>query len=190
MAGVGRKLRRLWRPSCTIGDMNRPATWWTNLLGKPRKAGGAAARHERQPDVDEFTLDTMRTVPEVAAELASAPDVWRNCSYRDDENPDELDMPMAELLGYAYVSAQRGEWTFAVADELKPALDLDADEDTDAILTTLRAHPLVADAYHEDREVYIVEVADALPVEQAAALAARALVAGHRQALRAAGLST
>jgi hypothetical protein len=139
--------------------------------------------------VEELTLDTMRTVPAVAAELASAPDVWRNCSYRDDENPDELDMPLPELLGYAYLGAEDGRWTFAVGDELKPALDLDADEDTDAVLATLRAHPLVTDAFHEDREVYIAEVADALPVEQAAALAARALVAGHLQALRSAGLS-
>lgn len=156
----------------------------------PVPTAEAAAGGSTQPDVDEVTLDTLTHLPAVAVELAAAPAVWRNCSYRDiEENPDDLDVPLEELLGYVYLDAQDGVWTLAVADEVKPVLDLDADEDTDPIVATLLADPRVADAYHEDREVYRAEVTAALTLEDAAALVVRALVAGHRHALQGAGLT-
>ncbi|MGN6245921.1 MAG: hypothetical protein ACTHQ3_19905 [Motilibacteraceae bacterium] len=76
-----------------------------------------------------------------------------------------------------------------MGDELKPLVDLDADEDADPIIAALKTHPAVTEADHPDREVYLFLVSAPLTLDEAAALSIRALVAGHVAALRAAGLA-
>lgn len=142
-----------------------------------------------QPEqIAEFTLAEIRGEAPVEDALKDAPQVWRNCAYRDgeDEDPHELDMPLSELVQWAWISRDEDWWEVSLADEWFAALDLDADED--AIVATLAAHRSVAEAYHEDREVYRFRSQGAFTRIDAAALAASALLAGHQAALRGAGL--
>ncbi|MBU0860264.1 MAG: hypothetical protein KJ667_10040, partial [Alphaproteobacteria bacterium] len=56
------------------------------------------------------------------------------------------------------------------------------DEDEDPTLAVLAADPRVAESFHEDREMYVVETAAPMTTEEFAALALRALTAHHLQA--------
>jgi hypothetical protein len=126
----------------------------------------------------------------VAAVLPDAPAAWRNCTSRDvDFDPDDLDLPLDHVLSVVSASAERGHWGFFILDEVWVTLDLDVDEDIDPIITTLRGHPAVRDAEHLDREVYVFDPLSSISAAQGAALVIQALLAGHRHALRDAGLS-
>ena len=70
-------------------------------------------------------------------------------------------------------------WAIGLGDEVKPYVDLDIDETHDPLISVLKAHPAVEEAFHEDREVYRVEQRQPLSTEEFAALAARALVSHH-----------
>ncbi|MGN6332741.1 MAG: hypothetical protein ACTHOD_13985 [Motilibacteraceae bacterium] len=126
----------------------------------------------------------------MALALRGAPELWRNCLDRELPGypPEELDLPLDEVLENTWLYAQHGRWCLSVGDELKALVDLDADEDADQIIATLESHPAVDEAEHADREVYLLLVSAPLTLEEAAALCVRALVAGHAEALRAAGL--
>lgn len=134
---------------------------------------------QREPG-GSHTLGELLSLPGVAAALASGPPLWQQVSYLDDPlGP----MPVDELAEYIWIEDHDG-WGIGLGDEVKPYLDLDLDEDHDPIVAVLRAHPAVADAYHEDREVYRVEQRRPIGTEEFAELAARALVSHHLHALR------
>jgi hypothetical protein len=90
------------------------------------------------------------------------------------------------LVDYVWLNAEDGTWTLALGDECFPLLDLD--NDSDPVLAALRDHADVADAYHEDREVFVFSTTRNLTAAEATVLAVQALTAGHLQALRSAGL--
>lgn len=138
--------------------------------------------------VEEFTLASVGDDPRVVEAWRGAPVVWRNCSFLDEEDPSELDMPLSELVDLAWVSFDDGWWELGIADEWFPSLDLDADESQDAAVATFVAHPAVVEAYHEDREVFRFRTQGDFDRIDAAALAVAALRAGHQAALRDAGL--
>lgn len=121
-------------------------------------------------------LDELLSVPGVAAALAGGPQLWRQVSYLDDA-PLEPTTP-EELAAFIWVENDDG-WAIGLGDELKPYLDLDLDEPDDPVIRVLKAHPAVADAFHEDREVYRIEQRRAIGTEEFAELAARALVSHH-----------
>ena len=149
------------------------------------------SRPDTPDDVEDVALSDVRDLPAVTAAIAACPTVWRNATWRADPqltDPSDLDASLDEVLDCAWVSRNDGQWQLAVADEVFPLLDLDADEETDPIISALLNHPAVTDAFHEDREVYLW-TADATSVEDAAALALAALTAGHRHALRLADIT-
>ena len=150
-------------------------------------------REQSSPwDGHELSLADLRDEPAVAAVLAECPQIWRNCVDFDTsfDDPRRLDARLDDdLLPTAWVSHEDGEWGLGLGDEWKPSVVLDAPEDADGILLTLRSDPRVTRAYHEDREVYRWSTAGAMPPAEAAALAVRALLAGHRRSLSAAGIS-
>lgn len=151
-------------------------SWLKRLLG----GVGATAGGARQPDADEVSLQDLRHLPRVAAEIAAAPSEWRGSTWMDGEDePVDASLPLQELLPWMWVGADGGVWNFSVGDELKPLLDLDSDEEDDPVLATLLEEPRVSRAYHEDRELYCAEVSAALSLEDAAALFLRALARGH-----------
>ena len=119
-------------------------------------------------------------LPGVAAALAEGPAVWHQVSYLDEP----LDPTTAEELAeYIWIDYDH-TWAIGLGDEVKPYLDLDVPEEDDRVVTILKSHPAVADAYHEDREVYRVEQRGPISTEEFAELAARALVSHHVDALR------
>ncbi len=86
---------------------------------------------------------------------------------------------LEEILEWIWVTADDGMWSFSVGEQLKPLVDLDADEEDDPVLVTLLGEQRVVRANHEDRELYCAEVTSALSVEDATALFLRALTRGH-----------
>jgi hypothetical protein len=93
-----------------------------------------------------------------AAALAEGPTHWRQVSLFDHLfDP----MPVAELTEHMWVTTE---------------------EDEDPTLAVLAADPRVAESFHEDREMYVVETAAPMTTEEFAALALRALTAHHLQA--------
>jgi hypothetical protein len=153
----------------------------TNVLGlfrarsqadRPRPSADAGMQPQRQS----HRLVDLLHVSGVSTAIAAGPERWRQVSYLDDEpmepvRPEEL----AEHIWLERFDA----WEIGLGDEVKPYLDLDIDEESDPIVRVLADHPAVADAYHEDREVYRVEERRPIGVEEFAALAARALVSHH-----------
>lgn len=73
----------------------------------------------------------------------------------------------------------------AIGDEVLPLLDLD--NDGDFVLASLRGHADVADADHEDRELFVFTTTRTLTAAQAAVLALEVLTAAHLRAMRSAG---
>ena len=150
------------------------------LAARSRTGMPAGGRVEEREPGGSHTLGELLTLPGVATALAAGPPVWQQVSYLDDPlGP----MPVAELAEHIWIEDHDG-WGIGLGDEVKPFLDLDLDEDDDPIIGVLRAHPAVADAYHEDREVYRVEQRRPIGAEEFAELAARALVSHHLHALR------
>lgn len=150
------------------------------------------SRHSPEPpttpaNVEEFTLAEVQTEPEVAAALEQAPALWRNCVFSDEATGklESASLPRQELVGYVWLNSEDGTWTLALGEECFSLLDLDSDDDP--VLATLRDHADVADAYHEDREVFVFSTTRNLTAAEATVLAVQALTAGHLQALRSAG---
>jgi hypothetical protein len=134
----------------------------------------------RQPDVAEVSLADVRDLPLVAAAIAAAPTEWGGTTWAYGEaEPVDASASLEELLDWIWVEADDGVWSLSLGEELKPLVDLDADEEDDPVLMTLLAEHRVHRAYHEDRELYCVEVTSPLSVEDAAALFLRALTRGH-----------
>ena len=152
-------------------------SWWRRSTEQADPAAGG----ERQRDVEEVSLADVRDLPRVAAAIAAAPSEWRGTTwaYRDEDEPLDASASLDEVLEWALVMADDGRWDFSVADELKPLIDLDADDEDDPVLATLLEEPRIGRAYHEDRELYCAEVTSPLTVEEAAALFLRALTRGH-----------
>lgn len=150
-------------------------------------AGYAASRRAAEegtgpaapPDGRPHRLVELRHLPAVAAALAAAPPRWQQVSCPEEAfGPFDLD----EVLAHVWLEPDGADWLVAVDDELKPYLDLDVDERGDPALRTFLAHPSVAAAWHEDREVYRVETARGVGLEELGALAVHALAAHHGDA--------
>jgi hypothetical protein len=118
-----------------------------------------AGVEEAEDEVD-ITIAELLHLPEVAAALAEGPTHWRQVSLFDHLfDP----MPVAELTEHMWVTTEE-------------------DEDEDPTLAVLAADPRVAESFHEDREMYVVETAAPMTTEEFAALALRALTAHHLRA--------
>ncbi len=141
-----------------------------------RPSASAAPTPSTPSNRASYRLAEMSHVPGVATAVAAGPAQWRQVSYLGDFAVD----PVSPLELAEHIWLERDDaWEIGLGDEVKPYLDLDIDEDADPIVRVLRDHPAVADAYHEDREVYRVEERRPIGVEEFAALAARALVSHH-----------
>ena len=150
------------------------------LAARSRTGMPAGRQSEQREQGGSHTLGELLSLPGVATALAAGPPVWQQVSYLDDPlGP----MPVEELADYMWIEDHDG-WGIGLGDEVKPYLDLDLDEADDPIIDVLRSHPAVADAYHEDREVYRVEERRPIGTEEFAELAARALVSHHVHTLR------
>lgn len=157
------------------------------LRARREAPGAAGALVGPQPtehpteDID-VTAAKLAHLPQVRAAVDAGPAVWEQVSYLDQLTGGA--MPAAEALEHIHLTRHEGAWSLAVDDDLFPVLDLDVPEEADAALQTLRSHPGVADAWHEDREVYAVEPAAPLDLPDFAGLAVRAIVAHHLDAVR------
>jgi hypothetical protein len=124
-------------------------------------------------------LDELLSLPVVAAAFATGPRLWRQVSYLDDTQFEPT--TAEELAAFVWIENDEG-WAIGLGDELKPYVDLDIDEAVDPVITVLKNHPAVSDAFHEDREVYRIEQRRPISTEEFAELAAWALVSHHMHA--------
>lgn len=141
------------------------------------------------PDATSARLSELLHDPAVAAGWATAPAYWVRVTDPDDpdgrHDPTDDVVPAAVLARHVRVAlqvAEESEWHVVVEAAAQPFLDLDATDGDDAVLGVLRAHPLVAEARHEQRGVYVVRLHRAVALDRFARLAARALAAGQVQA--------
>lgn len=153
----------------------------TGLVAQVRSRGRVSEPVQPASDLD---ADSVRLVdvlgdPAVVSAWATAPPSWVQVAYLDDPSGPLEPAPAAALAAYVWLARDGEEWQVAVGDEVKPYLDLDAPEDDDAVLRVLRSHPAVAEAWHEDREVYVVRPRHTMPLDRFARLAARALASGQ-----------
>jgi hypothetical protein len=139
-------------------------------------------REQPDPEARSVRLEQLLHDQTVASAWATAPPEWVQVAYLDDPSGPLGPMPAHELAGFVWLARDGLEWQVAVGDEVKAYLDLDAPDDEDPVLRVLRGHPAVTEAWHEDREVYVVRPSHELPLERFARLAARALATGHVQA--------
>ena len=151
-----------------------------NLLGflAARSRGARGGDGERE-DARSHRLEELLSLPGVAAAFAAGPELWRQVSYLDDTQFEPT--TAAELAAFVWIEDDQG-WTIGLGDEVKPYVDLDIDEADDPVIRVLEAHPAVAEAVHEDRELYRIEQRQPISTEEFAELAARALVSHHVQA--------
>lgn len=141
--------------------------------------GGTDRAGAEDEEAVDLLLADLLDRPGVAAAFAAGPELWRQVSYLDDDEPlDPLTVP--EVASYVWIEDSNG-WGIGLGEEIKPHLDLDLPEEDDPIVSVLKSHPAVTDAYHEDREVYRIEQSRPISVEEFAELAVRALVAHHVQ---------
>lgn len=166
--------------------------WWSRAagtIGPMRPPSRPSPEPPATPaNVEEFTLAELQTEPEVAAALDQAPALWRNCVVSDTPTGTLKDASLTrqELIHHVWLDAEDGTWTLTLGDECFSLFDLD--NDSDPVLATMRDHADVAEAHHEDREVFVFSTTRSLTAAEAAVLAVQALTAGHVHALRAAGL--
>lgn len=158
------------------------ALFLLNLVGLARARAKGPAPASRAPspggayDGTEVVLADL-DVPEVVAAFEEGPDTWAQVSHLDGERLDAV--PWRFIAQHVWLELD-GQWSIGLGDEVKPYLDLDVDPDDDPVLSVLRAHPAVRDAWHEDREVYAIEQRATMTVEEFGTLVARALVAHQR----------
>lgn len=144
----------------------------------------ARSRQPRGPEPregDDVRLADLLTDHSVAVAWATAPEWWEQVAHLEEDLGPVFARELAEFV---WITVDGDEWSIGLGDEVKPYVDLDAPEDRDAVLTVLRAHPAVAEAWHEDRELYVVRTALPLEQDRFARLAARALASGHNEARR------
>ena len=154
------------------------------IVGARSRAGSPAVHRVDDPqEQGSHRLDELLSLPAVAAAFFQGPPVWQQVSYLDDPLGPLEPMSVEELARYVWLERDHG-WAIGLGDEMKPYLDLDLPEEEDPVVRVLREHPAVADAYHEDREVYRVEQRRPIGTEEFAELAARALVSHHVHVLR------
>ncbi|MCC2593544.1 hypothetical protein LKO27_09000 [Tessaracoccus sp. OS52] len=134
---------------------------------------------DQERDSESYRLEDFLGSPGVRAALGAGPSLWQQVSYLEDEAFEPI--TAEELAGYVWLENHDG-WEIGLDDDAKPYLDLDVDEEDDRVVSVLKSHPAVADAYHEDREVYRTELRGRISAEEFAALAARALVEHHNHA--------
>ena len=142
---------------------------------------GAGARDVRSAhgsgSAQSCRLDEWLPLPGVVTALAGGPQRWRQVSYRGD---DHIEPARAwDLAHFVWLEHDGEGWEIGLGEEVKPYLDLDIDEADDPIIAVLVAHPSVEDAFHEDREVYVVTLREPLDTPDFAVLVAQALVAHH-----------
>lgn len=134
----------------------------------------------------DVTLGELMARPELQEIWGSGPAVWRQVSHLGEG--DDLDLPAAEVADHVWISedddvpSAQTRWLVAVDDELKPLLDLDRAEEEDPLVAVIAGHPAVAEVMHTDREEYLVVTRTSLTLEEVAELAARGLIAHHREA--------
>jgi hypothetical protein len=136
----------------------------------------ATTRAGEQQDGTEVILGHL-DVPAIVAAFEEGPDDWVQVSYLDDEVLESVSWRF--IAEYVWLEFD-GQWSIGLGEEVKPYLDLDLHPDDDPVLSVLRTHPAIRDAWHEDREVYAVAQRAPLTVRDFGELAARALVAHHR----------
>lgn len=148
--------------------------------GGARVAGsqtlGGLPLDPRREDGLSQRLEELLTLPGVSAAFAAGPRRWRQVSYLDDTQFEPS--TAEELAAFIWIEHHEG-WTIGLGDEVKPYFDLDMDDNDDPLISVLKAHPAVEDAFHEDREVYRIEQRQPISPEEFAELAARALVSHH-----------
>jgi hypothetical protein len=174
----------------------RGAWFWVGVALVVLTVGGFLAGRDRADEADRPTasrvsgglpldaegdgrshrLDELLSLPGVTAAFAAGPPLWRQVSHLDDTRFEPT--TAQELAAYIWLEHDEG-WAIGLGDEVQPYLDLDIDEEDDPVVAVLRNHPAVEDAFHADREVYMVEQRRPLSTEEFAELAARALVAHH-----------
>lgn len=138
------------------------------------------------PDATSARLSELLHDPAVAAGWATAPAYWVRVTDPDGRHdPTDDVVPAAVLARHVRVAlqvAEESEWHVVVEAAAQPFLDLDATDVDDAVLGVLRAHPLVAEARHAQREVYVARLHREVALDRFARLAARALAAGQVRA--------
>lgn len=139
-------------------------------------SSGDPALDSRREEGRSHRLDEWLPLPGVAAAFASGPEVWRQVSYLSDTQFEPT--TAEELAQFVWIENHHG-WAIGLGDEVKPYLDLDITEEDDPLIRVLRSHPAVEDAFHEDREVYMIVQRQPISTEEFAELAARALVSHH-----------
>jgi hypothetical protein len=130
----------------------------------------------QREDGQSHRLEELLSLPGVAAAFAAGPQLWRQVSYVYDTQFEPT--TAEELAAFIWIENHEG-WAIGLGDEVKPYVDLDIDETDDPLISVLKAHPAVEEAFHEDREVYTIEQRQPISTEEFAELAARALVSHH-----------
>ena len=163
-----------------------------NLVGLARSRANGSASESGAPSLGPEATPLTRAgephdgtevilghldVPGVVAAFEEGPDDWVQVSYLEDEQMESVSWWfIAENVWLEF----NGHWSMGLGDEVKPYLDLDMDPEVDPILSVLRGHAAVQDAWHEDREVYAIEQRAPITVRDFGVLVARALVAHQR----------
>ena len=160
-----------------------------NLVGILARAGSSSPARPRDasplvvdPDTTSARLSELLDDPSVASAWATAPPEWVQVAYLDDPAGPLGPVPARGLADFVWLAREGLDWQVSVGDEVKPYLDLDAPDEGDPILRILRTHPAVVEAWHEDREVYVLRPSHELPLDRVARLAARALATGQVEA--------
>lgn len=141
-----------------------------------------AVPDQPDPDASSVRLAQLLDDQTVMSAWATAPPEWTQVAYLDDPAGPLAPAPADDVANYVWLARDGLDWQIAVGDEVKPYLDLDAADAEDPVLRVLRSHPAVVEAWHEDREVYVVRPSHELPLERIARLAARALATGQVEA--------
>lgn len=161
-----------------LGLAHRRANGSASDSGPPTPGPKAMApTRAREPHDGTAVILAHLDVPEIVAAFEEGPDDWVQVSYLEDEQLGSVSWRF--IAEYVWLEFD-GHWSIGLGDEVKPYLDLDMDPDDDPVVSVLRTHSAVRDAWHEDREVYAIEQCAPIAVRDFGELAARALVAHQR----------
>lgn len=152
-----------------------------SVLAQVRARGAAEPVGPVREEGEDVRLVDLLGDPAVAVAWATAPVDWQQVAHlEEDLGPTSA----RELAEFVWLTVEGDEWSIGLGDEVKPYVDLDTPEEQDAVLQVLRTHPAVAEARHEDRELYVVRTKLPLDQDRFARLAARALASGQNEAAR------
>ncbi|MBT0768273.1 hypothetical protein KIH74_05025 [Kineosporia sp. J2-2] len=128
------------------------------------------------------TLLGRLDAPEVAAARAVCPSRWVSIPEGlDDDDFTFTTEEVCQEVGFG--SGDEGAWSLFLHDSIRPVVDVDVDDAQDPLLRTLRAHPLVVEAEHSDRELYEWRTRGEPSEGEMAALALTGLAAAQERAL-------